>query len=228
MRVLVRILTISALAMTVAQTADAQNAAGLLNSLEVQRLVAADPPKAHATLAKHFIALAAVYKADADRYSALAALPGGNPNHPVATDGRERRARLAHAAIADARAARDAAAYHLILSIRGTPRQLAGSPVFDGGKGAPLPTLAELDELARTAGTPSAHRELAEYFLIVARAETSNADELARTARMKRVSGARNTEAAAAHFEHLASEAREAARQARLAVEVHRQLATIG
>jgi len=226
MRVL-RILTITALALATVQTVAAQNAPGVLNRLEVQRLVFADTPASHAALAKHFIALAAIYKADATRYSGLAALPGGNPNHPPATDG-ERRARQARAALADERAARDTAAYHLILSIRGTPRGLASLPEFDGGKGAPLPTLAELDELARTARTPTAHRELAEYFLIVARAETSNADEYARTARMKRVSGARKTEAAAAHFEHLASEAREAARQARLAVELHRQLAAIG
>jgi hypothetical protein len=228
MRVLVRLLTISALAMTVAQTADAQNAPWLLNSLQVQRLVAADTPRAHATLAKHFIALAAVYRADADRYSAWAALPGGNPNHPVATDGRQRRARQAQAAVADERAARDVAAYHLIRSIRGAPRGLAGSPAFDGGKGAPLPTLAELDELATAARTPSAHRELAEYFLIVSRTETANADAYARTARIARVGGARNTAAMALRYEQLAATAREAARRANLAVELHRQLAAIG
>ena len=228
MKVFLRILTITALAMATAQSVTAQNAAGLLNTLDVQRLVVADTPKAHAALAKHFIALAARYRADANHYSALAALPGGNPNHPVATDGRERRARQAQAAIADARAARDAAAYHLILSIGGTPRWLARAPAFDGGKGAPLPTPAELDELAQMARTPSAHRELAEYFLIVSRMETANADAYARTARIARVSGARNTEAAAARFEHLASEARETARRASLAAELHLQLAAIG
>jgi len=227
MRVFLRILTITALALATAQTATAQNAAGLLNRLDVQRLVLADTPRAHAALAKHFIALAAVYRADADRYSALAALPGGNPNHPVATDGRERLARQAQAAIADARGARDAAAYHLILSIRGTPRGIARSPEFDGGKGAPLPTPAELYALATAARTPSAHHELAEYFLIVSRTETANAEAYARTARMARVSGARNTAVVALRYEHLATTAREAARRANLAVELHRQLAAI-
>jgi hypothetical protein len=228
MRIFLRIFTIGALAMATAQTVTAQNAAGLVNTLEVQRLVAADTPRAHAALAKHFIALAAVYRADADRYSGLAALPSGNPNHPVAIDGRERRARQAQAAIADARAARDAAAYHLILSIRGTPRRLVPVSGFEGGKGAPLPTRAELDELARTARTSSAHRELAEYFLILVRTETSNAEAYARSAHMTRVSGARNTEATALRYDHLAARAREAARQANLAVELHRQLAAIG
>ena len=228
MRVFLRILTITALALATAQTVTAQNAAGLLNRLDVQRLVAADTPQAHAALAKHFIALAAVYRADANRYSALAALPAGNPNHFVAIDGRERRARQAQRAIADARAVRDVAAYHLILSIRGTPRGLAASPAFDGGKGAPMPTRAELDELATTARTPSAHRELAEYFLIVVRTETANAEAYARSARMTRVSGARNTEATALRYEHLAATARDEAKRARVAVELHRQLATIG
>jgi hypothetical protein len=45
---------------------------------------------------------------------------------------------------------------------------------------------------------------------------------------MKRVSGARNPDGIAARYDHLASDAREAARQARLAVELHRQLAAIG
>jgi hypothetical protein len=228
MRVFLRILTITALALATAHTVTAQNAAGLLNRLDVQRLVLADTPRAHAALAKHFIALAALYRADADRYSALAALPGGNPNHPVAIDGRGRRARQAQAVIANVRAARDAAAYHLILSIRGTPRGLGRSPAFDGGKGAPLPTPAELDELATAARTPSAHRELAEYFLIVSRTETANAEAYARTARMARVSGARNTEGTAARYEHLARMARDAARQADMAAELHHQLATIG
>ena len=218
----------TALAMATAQTAAAQNASGLLNVFEVQRLVAADTPQAHAALAKHFIALAAVYRADADRYSGLAALPSGNPNHPVGSGIRERRTRQADAASAAARTVRTLAAYHQILSVGRVSKRPAGAAGFDGGKGAPLPTLAERDELVRSARTPSAERELVEYFGVIARTETANAEAYARTARMMRVSGARNTEAIAARFEHLASTAREAARQATLATELHRQLAEIG
>ena len=228
MRSFLRIFIIGALALAPAQTARAQNVSGLLNILEVQRLVIADTAEAHAALAKHFIALAVLYRADADRYSALALLPGGNPNHPFTTDARERRTRQAEAAAADAMTVRTDAAYHLILSIGGTPRRLARAPAFDGGKGARQPTRDELDELARSARTPSAERELAEYFLILARTETSNAEMYARAARMTRVSGARNTEGIAARNEHLARMARQAARQANLAAELHRQLAVIG
>jgi hypothetical protein len=221
-----RIFTMTALAALTAQTAAAQNASGLLNVLEVQRLVAGDTPQAHAALAKHFVALAAVYRADADRYSAIAALPSGNPNHPVGTGIRERRIRQADAAFAAARTVRTLAAYHQILSIGRVSKRPAGSSAFDGGKGAPPPTPAELNELVRSARTPSA--ELVEYFRVVARTETASAEAYARTARMTRVSGARNTEAIAVRFEHLASTARQAARQANLAVELHRQLAEIG
>jgi hypothetical protein len=228
MRIFLRIFTIGALAMAPAQTARAQNASGLLNIVEVQRLVVANTPEAHTALARHFIALAEIYKTDAARYSALAGLPAGNPNHPFATDARQRHTRQAAGATADARTVRAVAAYHHILSIGGTSRRLAGAPAFDGGKGARQPTRDELNELARSARTPSAERELAEYFLIVARAETSNAEAYARTARTMRVSGAQNTEGIAARYEHLASMARQAARQANLAVELHRQLAEIG
>ena len=228
MRILLRIFIVGALALVPARTAGAQNASGLLNILDVQRLVIADTAEAHAALAKHFIALAALYEADAGRYSALAALPGGNPNHPFTTDARERRIRQAETAAADARTVRTNAAYHLILSIGGTPRRLARAPAFDGGKGARQPTRDELNELVRSARTPPAHRELVEYFLIVSRTETANAEAYARAARMTRVSGARNIEGIAARYEHLETMARQAARQAYLAAELHRQLAVIG
>jgi len=223
-----RILMMTALVIAWTTTATAQNASGLLNTVEVQRLVVADIPEAHNTLAKHFMTLADVYAADASRYAALAAAPGGNPNHPFGTDVRTRRIQQAEAAATAEQTVRSVAAYHQILSIGGIRRRPAGAPAFDGGKGASLPTRAELGELARVARTPSAERELVEYFMVIARTETANAEAYARTAQMTRVSGARMTEATAVRFDHLATMAREAARQANLAAELHRQLAAIG
>jgi hypothetical protein len=228
MKHFLRSFTMTALVITGTHPATAQNASGLLNRLEVQRLVIAASPDAHTALAKHFIALADLYGTDADRYAALAVLSAGNPNHPFGTDVRARRIQQAEAATAAEQTVRAVAAYHLILSIDGMSSHPAGAAAFDGGKGAPLPTRAELDELARAACTPSAERELVEYFFVVARTETANAEAYVRTARMTRVSGARMTEATAVRFDHMAATAYEAARQANLGAELHRQLATIG
>lgn len=229
MAVFLRIFTMTALAMAATETVTAQNASGLLNTVEVQRLVLADSPQAHAKLAKHFIALGERYKGDAARGSAVAAFAAGNPNHSLGTDARQRRMRQADAAVEAARTVRAVAAYHQILSIGGVPRRRpAGASAFDGGKGAPPPTRGELNDLVRTARAPSAQRELVEYFVLVGRTQTSNAEAYGQMARMARVSGARNSEATAAHYEQRATKAREAARQANRAAELHRQLAAIG
>lgn len=223
-----RIFILGALAVATAHPATAQNTSGILNVFDVQRLVVADTPEAHTALAKHFIALAGAYSGDATRYRALATLPGANPNHPVGTNTRERRMRQAEVAAAAQRTVRAVAAHHQMLSMGVSSRRPAGAAAFDGGKGAPLPSAAELDKLVGTARTAAAERELVEYFLIVARTETANAEAYARTARMMRVSGARNTEGIAGRYEHLASAAREAAGQANVAAELHRQLGAIG
>jgi hypothetical protein len=208
--------------------ASAQVGSALLNRYEVQQLAAADTAEAHAALAKHFIALADVYRRDAARYTTLANAYVGNPNHPVGMAVAASRMRKADEATANANMARAVVAYHQLLSIGRTSRRPAGAAAFDAGKGARMPTGIELDELARMARTPSAHRELAEYFLVVACTETANAEAYVRTARMTRVSGARNTEGIAGRYEQLAATARDAAKRANLAVELHRQLAAIG
>jgi hypothetical protein len=228
MKIPLRMLLILIAVTAVAAPAPAQTRAGVRNRFEVQQLAAADTTEAHAMLAKHFMAVADVYRTDAARYITVAKTYVGNPNHSNGIAVADSWMRKAEDATANANTARAVAAYHLILSMGGTSRRLAGASAFDGGKGAPLPTRAELDELAMAARTPLAHRELAEYFLIMARTETSNAETYARTARMARVSGGRNTETIAARYEYLASIAREAARRADLAVELHRQLAAIG
>ena len=214
--------------MATAQTAAAQNASRLLNTLEVQRLVAADTPEAHAALARHFIALVHTYRQEAARYTASANAYVGNPNHPADMNVSASRMRKAADATANANAARAVVAYHQLLSLGYTSRRPADAAAFDGGKGAPAPTAAEVERLVAAARTPQAHRELVEYFLVVARTETSHAEMYARTARMARVSGARNTEVVATRYDHLATIARDAARKADLAVELHRQLAAIG
>jgi hypothetical protein len=228
MKVFLRILTIAMLAAAIADTAAAQNARWLLNTFEVQQLVAADTPDAHAILAKHFIALTAAYKADAARYAALANTHIGNPNHSAGVDVAYRWRRQAEEATANANLARAVAAYHQILSIGGVASPPAGIAAFDGGKGAPAPTLAQLNELGRSARTSAEHRVLAEYYLTIARNETSKANAYAAMAELSRVGGSRNWVVTAACSERLARRAREIARQANAAVELQRQLADIG
>jgi hypothetical protein len=228
MNILFRTLLVIVIAVAVTLPASAQSGAWVLNRLEVQQLVAMDTVKAHAALARHFIALADSYRSDAARHTALAKAYVGNPNHPTDINVGATRMRKAEDATANASAARALAAYHLLRSLGRTSRRPAGTTAFDGGKGAPPPTAAEVDQLVSAARTPSAHRELVEYFLVVARTETSNAEAYTRAARMTRASGARNTEGVASRYDHLAREAREAARHANLAVELHRQLSTVG
>jgi hypothetical protein len=228
MYIFFRIVLVIVVAVAIAIPASAQSGSGVLNRFAVQQLVATDTAEAHAALGKHFIALADAYRSEAARYSALAKAYVGNPNHPTYASVSARWMRKSEDATTNAHTARAVAAYHQVLSLRHTARRPAGGAAFDGGKGAPPPTAAEMDELVRAARTPPAHRELVEYFLTVARTETANAEAYTRTARQARVSGARNTEVTAARYEHLASTAREAARRAILAVELHRQLAVIG
>jgi len=228
MNIRLRMLLVLIAVVPIAIPTTAQASSGLLNRLEVQRLVATDTAEAHAALARHFIALVHAYRSDAARYTALAKAYVGNPNHPADANVRASWMRKAEDATANANAARAVVAYHQILSLGRISPRPAGAAAFDGGKGAPEPTPAEVDDLVRAAHTPAAHRELVEYFLVVARTEASNAEAYARTARMARVSGARNIDVIAARYDQLASMAREAARQANLAVELHRQLSTIG
>jgi hypothetical protein len=228
MKLFLRILTITALAVATAHPAAAQNAPGLLNTFEVQQLVAADTPDAHAVLAKHFIALTAAYKADAARYSALANAYIGNPNHTAGVDVAARRMRQAQEATANAKIARAVTAYHQILSIGGMAMPPAGAAAFDGGKGAPAPRFAQLNEFGKSARTSAEHRVLAEYYLSMARNEMSNANTYATMAELSRVNGSRNAAVTATYGERLAHRAREVARQANAAAQLHRQLANIG
>jgi|SRR6185503_14846226 len=228
MNIGLRTLAVAIAVAVVRVPASAQVGSGVLNRLEVQQLAAADTAEAHSALAKHFMALADAYTRAASRDTAFAKRYMGNPNHTTGIDIATSRLRKAEDANTEASTARAMAAYHLILSIGGSSRRPAGASAFDGGKGAPLPTRLDLDVLAVAARTPSAHREVAEHLLILARRETANAEAYTRTARTMRVSGARNTERVAARYEHLASLAREAARHANLAAELHRQLAAIG
>ena len=67
-----RMLVAAALMTAMAGTVAAQSTSGVLNTLEVQRLVTVDTAAAHLTLSNHYMALAERFAADAARYDAFA------------------------------------------------------------------------------------------------------------------------------------------------------------
>jgi hypothetical protein len=228
MTLLSRILITAAAVVAVAGSASAQTAPGLLNKLDVQRLVAAHTPAAHVSLAKHFVALTETYKADAARYRALATGFVGNPNHKFGIDPGARRARQADAAAELALNARAMAVYHQLLSIGSAATVPSVAVTFDSGFGAPAPTPAQLSQLEKSARTPTDQRVLEEYFLNVARAETATADAHAVMGQMQRAGATRGLNDPAAHCERMVKLARAASTQATANAELHRQLANIG
>jgi hypothetical protein len=224
-----RMLVAAALVTAMAGTAAAQTSSGVLNTLDVQRLVAADTPAAHVALGKHFMALADQYAADASRYKALATAPSGNPNHPTPAFADTRRTRQADAATALSEAARDMATYHQLLSTGAARVAPADRARFDGGFGARVPTASEVAAVLAAARTAGDHRTLAEYFSTLAERSTADAKEHATMANNFRVSGQRRgSEFAAMHCDRLAKEARETAKEASASAALHRQLANVG
>jgi hypothetical protein len=229
MKRIFRILSVGLGVIAIVGTAAAQTPSGVLNTLEVQRLVAVDTPAAHATLGRHFVALAHRYDGDAARFTARSTAPHGNPNHASAAAPDARHARQAEAAALLAKSARAMASYHQLLSIGWTPSAPVDRARFDGGLGAAIPTTADVERAGTSARTRDDHRTLVEYFLTVAARQTASANDHAIQARMFRVSGPRGgAEFAAMHCDRLAKLSRAAAARASAAALLHRQLASIG
>ena len=208
--------------------AAAQAPSGLLNKLEVQKLVAASTPEANATLARHFTALADGYAADAARHKDMAAAYGSNPNRSVVTNVAPHCARLADLATQEATAAREMASYHEKLAdgAKATAPKDAGA--FQAGKGAPEPTKADLHHLAMMARTPADHRALEEYFTTLAKKNTADAESHVAMAQAYRAAVRKGGGDPAAHCDRLVTLAREAAKEATDAAALHRQLANVG
>src|SRR5262245_24397270 len=177
MKRIARILVIGASMALAAGGAAAQNAQGLLNSLEVKRLVSEGTPAANATLAGHFTALADKYTAEAAAHTAMATAYGGNPNHSIAGSMGPHCRKLADLATASAKTAREMVTYYDKLAAGASAEVPKGASAFQGGAGAPAPTAADLKRMAPGAHMPSDHHALQEYFLTLARQKTAEANE---------------------------------------------------
>ena len=199
-------------------------APAILNTLEVQQLVKRAEPGDNARLAAHFTALADRYVAEARRHTSMAQSYVGNPSRNLGTGMSAHCKQLAELNTQSATTLRELASYHkgLATGVAGTP-PAAGSR-FEGGAGAPAPTDQQLNAMAAKAGTPADHRALEEYFLTLAKRDTTEADGHVATANIYR--GTRIAQAAV-HHDRLARLSRDSAKEATAAAEMHKQLAGI-
>ena len=197
----------------------------LLNTLEVRQLVARGEPADNARLATHFSALAERYTAEAKRHVSMSRSFVGNPSRNLGAGMSVHCKQLADLNTQSATTVRELAGYHGKLA-GGTPVEPPRDGArFQGGAGAPEPTEKELNALAAKAGTPAEHKALEEYFLTLAKRYTTTADEHVALAHAYR--GTKIAQASAIH-DHLSRLARDSAKEATAAADMHKQLANVG
>ena len=196
----------------------------LLNTLEVLQLVARAEPADSARLSAHFSALADRYTAEAKKHLLMSQSFVGNPNRNLGTGMSAHCKQLAALDTQSATTVRELAAYHEKLAAGTTATLPRDASPFQGGAGAPEPTDKELNALAAKASTPAEHRALAEYFVTLAKRYTAAVDEHVTLAQTYR--GTKIAQASAIH-DHLARLARDSAKEATAAAEMHKQLANV-
>ena len=212
------------LTLTGTATAETQSNA-ILNRLEVQQLVARAEPADNARLAAHFLALEARYTAEAKKHTSMAQSFVGNPSRNFGSGMSVHCKRLADLNTESAKTVGELAAYHQKLAAGASVMPPKDAARFQGGAGASEPTEKELDALAAKAVTPADHRALQEYFLTLAKGYRTAVDEhvaLAQTYRGTKIAQA------ATFQDHLAQTARDSAKEATEAAEMHKQLANTG
>ena len=224
--VYIRSLSIAAaVILTFAGSATAQDKpSALLNTLEVRQLVARAEPADLGILSAHFNALGDRYAADAKRHASMSQSFVGNPSRSLGTGMSVHCKRLADLNTQSATTVRELAAFHEKRAA-GAPAVLSpGSEKLQAGAGAREPNDKDLHVLAAKASTPAEHRGLEEYFRSLARRYGADVKEHATFASALR--GTRIEQAAISHS-RLAELARDAAKEANEAAEMHKQLATV-
>lgn len=211
-----------------AALAAAQAPSGVLNKLEVQKLVAAETAEASVALAAHFDALAARYLADAAKHKAMGQAYKANANRSAVTSAAGHCERLAKLGSDSAAAAGELATYHRELAAGKAAVLPKGAAALQGGKGAPDPTAEQLHHLAMMTRARADHLSLQEYFATLAKKNTAEAEDYTTMAKAYRAGARKGPYDAAVTFDRLAKIARDAAKEAAEAAAVHQQLATIG
>lgn len=228
MKLLSRLAFAAVAVLASATLAAAQARSGLVNKLELQKLVAAGTPQANTTLAHHFVALADGYTADAAEHKAMARAYGANSNRAAVTGAARHCQRLATLATESAATAREMANYHAQLASGADATAPRNAAKFHGGEGARAPTAVDLHHLAMTARTPADHHSLEEYFATVAKRNTADAESHVAMAQVYRMSARKGSVDPASHCDLLVKLARAAATEATAAATLHRQLANVG
>ena len=198
---------------------------GLLNKLDLRTLVARGDPADHERLFMHFRVLWGRLLTDAERHDAMSRSFLGNSNRTSGSGMSEHCKRLADLNWHSAQTLRELALYYKKLAEGSPAMPPSGGATFEGGAGAPEPTDRELDVLAARARTRTDHLALEEYFRMLAKRYTSDANEHMWMASTYR--GGRFAQAAV-HHDRLASVSRKAAAEATRAAEMHNQFAAIG
>ena len=225
-RFTLRSLAIGTLAILMfAGQAMSQTASPILNTLEVQKLIASDAPGDNAALAAHFAALADRYAADAKRHTAMAGAFIAAPTRRVAANSAaDHCKRLAQLNTDSAKTLRELATHHEKLAGGVASTAPKGGARFQGGTGAPEPTEAALSALAAKANTPADHHAIEEYFVTASKRYTADANAHATMAQAYR--GTRIAQAAD-HCDRLVRQLRDSAKEAADAAAMHKQLAGV-
>jgi hypothetical protein len=192
--------------------------------VEVRQLIASAQPADQARLGVHFAALADWYIAEAKRHTSMSQSFNGNPSRSLATGMSAHCKHLAELNTRSATTVRELATYHQKLSAGIASAPPHDGARFQGGAGAPEPTVQELNALAAKAGTPADHRALEEYFLTLAKRYSAEADE--HTALANAYRGTRIAQAAV-HCDRLVTLSRDSAKEATDAAAMHKQLAGV-
>ena len=199
----------------------------VLNTLEVQKLVALDTTVANLRLALHFNALADQFITDAERHRAMASVYRANANRSATTTAGDQCDRLTAHAEKWAGAALELAMYYGDLASHIDAVLPARAMALQGGYGAPEPTSEQLHKLALTARTRDDHLQLREYYATVAKKRSAEAADYAVMVPAYRASVRNGGYDPGVAYERLARIARKAAKDATEAANRHQVLANV-
>ena len=194
----------------------------VLNTLELRQLVERAEPADHARWIAHFGALAERYAAEAKLHERMAQASTGqagkSSNAGMAAHCRS----LVKADRALEEGARALATFHKERAAGASVPPPANTRGLESGVGASKPKDQELDDFAAKAAETNDHRALADYFATLA--DRYSADAAGHTAMAVSYGSNSRLAGMVPHCDRLAKTARGAAKEAKLAAAMHKQL----